>query len=110
MDSPNREDRLRKCNIVGFWKIKKSTKIGIRAPSSQPTDDESEDDKSNDDGSYEPSAEDAPPSIPMDTFQVEMQATFDQFHLTQNIYGAQLVEIMGLLAVMQTNWYIRRYP
>ncbi|KAI5666342.1 hypothetical protein M9H77_16195 [Catharanthus roseus] len=60
----SKEDRLRERNIVGFGKIKKTTKASIGASSSQPADER------------------------------KMRATFEQFCLTQDIYGAKLEEIV----------------
>lgn len=52
----------------------------------------SEDEDSSDDNrSYDPSYEDVPLTIPMDAYQVEMRAAFEQFSLTQ---GTKLAEIV----------------
>lgn len=85
---PAKEDQMREWNIAVFQKIKK-TQNWYSSILFQPTDDESEDD-----GSYDPFIEDAPPTIPMDAFQAEMQAAFEQLHLTQDIHSAQLAKIM----------------
>ncbi|KAI5652548.1 hypothetical protein M9H77_29735 [Catharanthus roseus] len=90
---PKQEDRMRKRNIADFRKIKKTTKINLGTSSSQSVGDEDED-SFDDDGSYDPSTEDAPPPVPIDAFQAEIWAAFEQLYLTHFIHGTQLVEIM----------------
>lgn len=82
---PKEEDRMRERNIAGFRKTKKTTNTDLGTFFSQPIDDE---DSSDDDGSYDHSAEDAPPTIYIHAFQVEMQAAFDQLRITQDAHSA----------------------
>lgn len=73
------EDWQRERNIYKFQKVKKTTQTGLEASSSHSTnDDDVDEDSSNDDGSYGPFDTEALPTIPMNTFQAEMRATFEQ--------------------------------
>ncbi|KAI5675949.1 hypothetical protein M9H77_06899 [Catharanthus roseus] len=99
---PAEEDWLREHNYVGFRSIKKTTQTSIEASFSQLDDEESKDNES-----YDLSAKDAPPTVPIDAFQTKMRPAFEQLHVTQDIHGAQLVEIVESTAGTRTNWHIR---
>ncbi|KAI5668431.1 hypothetical protein M9H77_18284 [Catharanthus roseus] len=49
---------------------------------------------SEDDETYDLSAEDAPPIVPMDEFQTEIRAAFEQLRVTQDIHASPLTEIV----------------
>lgn len=49
---------------------------------------------SDDNGSYDPSDTNAPSTVPIDVFQVEMRAAFEQLCITQDAHVGQLAKIL----------------
>ncbi|KAI5650283.1 hypothetical protein M9H77_36288 [Catharanthus roseus] len=62
-------------------------------------EDYTDDDSSGEYDSYDPSNKDASPTTSMNVLQMEMRDAFEQFRLTQDAHGAQLVEPWIILVV-----------
>ncbi|KAI5653305.1 hypothetical protein M9H77_30492 [Catharanthus roseus] len=90
VDSPAKEDRLQDCSAGGFLPVKKITRSGIGASSSQLVEDDDEA-KASDDEEDKVGTQN---TIPMDAFQIEMRTAFEQLQINQEVQGMQLTEIV----------------